>query len=64
MDYEKLTHVMRELALVAGDKIMEIYGRDDFEESQSLMTAQSQRPTKRQMLLSQRVCALLFLMCF
>ena len=31
MDYEKLTHVMRELALVAGDKIMEIYGRDDFE---------------------------------
>jgi 3'(2'), 5'-bisphosphate nucleotidase len=31
MDYEKLTQVMRELALVAGDKIMEIYGRDDFE---------------------------------
>jgi len=31
MDYEKLTRVMRELALVAGEKIMEIYGRDDFE---------------------------------
>src|SRR5210317_947955 len=31
MDYEKLTHVMRELALIAGDKIMEIYARDDFE---------------------------------
>lgn len=31
MDFEKLTQVMRELALLAGDKIMEIYGRDDFE---------------------------------
>lgn len=31
MDYEKLTIVMRELALRAGDKIMEIYAADDFE---------------------------------
>lgn len=31
MDYEKLTKVMRELSLLAGDKIMEIYERDDFE---------------------------------
>lgn len=31
MDYEKLERVMRELALKAGEKIMEIYGRDDFE---------------------------------
>lgn len=31
MDFVKLTQVMRELALQAGDKIMEIYGEDDFE---------------------------------
>jgi 3'(2'), 5'-bisphosphate nucleotidase len=31
MDYEKLTIVMRELALLAGDKIMEIYAADDFD---------------------------------
>ena len=31
MDYEKLTRVMRRLALEAGDKIMEIYGQDDFD---------------------------------
>ncbi|EBA14198.1 3'(2'),5'-bisphosphate nucleotidase CysQ [Roseobacter sp. CCS2] len=31
MDFVKLTIVMRELALQAGDKIMEIYGSDDFE---------------------------------
>jgi 3'(2'), 5'-bisphosphate nucleotidase len=31
MDYEKLTRVMRKLALEAGDKIMEIYGQDDFD---------------------------------
>lgn len=31
MDYEKLTTVMRELALLAGDKIMEIYADDDFD---------------------------------
>ncbi|WP_342069373.1 3'(2'),5'-bisphosphate nucleotidase CysQ [Yoonia algicola] len=31
MDFAKLTDVMRALALQAGDKIMEIYGRDDFE---------------------------------
>ncbi|MGH1354161.1 MAG: 3'(2'),5'-bisphosphate nucleotidase CysQ [Thalassovita sp.] len=31
MDYEKLTTVMRRLALEAGDKIMEIYRSDDFE---------------------------------
>ena len=31
MDYEKLTIVMRRLALEAGDKIMEIYNSDDFE---------------------------------
>ncbi len=31
MDYEKLVSVMRRLSLEAGDKIMEIYGRDDFE---------------------------------
>ncbi|KEJ90703.1 3'(2'),5'-bisphosphate nucleotidase CysQ [Sulfitobacter donghicola] len=31
MDYEKLTQVMRRLALEAGDKIMEIYGQDDFD---------------------------------
>jgi 3'(2'), 5'-bisphosphate nucleotidase len=31
MDYEKLTWVMRKLALEAGDKIMEIYGQDDFD---------------------------------
>ena len=31
MDYEKLVTVMRKLSLEAGDKIMEIYGRDDFE---------------------------------
>ena len=31
MDYEKLTRVMRRLSLEAGDKIMEIYARDDFE---------------------------------
>ena len=30
MDYEKLTHVMRDLALQAGDAIMQIYGADDF----------------------------------
>ena len=31
MDFQKLTTVMRELALEAGDKIMEIYGSDDFD---------------------------------
>ena len=31
MDFAKLTNVMRELALWAGDEIMEIYGLDDFE---------------------------------
>ncbi|MGJ8621875.1 MAG: 3'(2'),5'-bisphosphate nucleotidase CysQ [Yoonia sp.] len=31
MDYDKLTQVMRQLALEAGDKIMEIYAADDFE---------------------------------
>lgn len=31
MDYEKLVEVMRRLALQAGDKIMEIYGQDDFD---------------------------------
>ncbi|MFT6676602.1 MAG: 3'(2'), 5'-bisphosphate nucleotidase [Sulfitobacter sp.] len=31
MDYDKLVNVMRRLSLEAGDKIMEIYGRDDFE---------------------------------
>lgn len=31
MDYEKLTRVMRRLSLEAGDRIMEIYGRDDFD---------------------------------
>ncbi|MDQ7069728.1 MAG: 3'(2'),5'-bisphosphate nucleotidase CysQ [Rhodobacterales bacterium] len=31
MDYEKLAVVMRELSLLAGDKIMEIYNSDDFE---------------------------------
>ncbi len=31
MDFEKLTAVMRRLALDAGDKIMEIYNSDDFE---------------------------------
>ncbi|MDG1352954.1 MAG: 3'(2'),5'-bisphosphate nucleotidase CysQ [Sulfitobacter sp.] len=31
MDYEKLTQVMRKLSLEAGDKIMEIYGQDDFD---------------------------------
>ncbi|WP_137700986.1 3'(2'),5'-bisphosphate nucleotidase CysQ [Marimonas lutisalis] len=31
MDYEKLTGVMRSLALRAGDRIMEIYGADDFD---------------------------------
>jgi len=31
MDYVKLTRVMRELALDAGDKIMEIYAADDFD---------------------------------
>ncbi len=31
MDFEKLSTVFRRLALEAGDKIMEIYGRDDFE---------------------------------
>ncbi len=30
MDYEKLVTVMRKLSLEAGDKIMEIYGQDDF----------------------------------
>ncbi|MFK7837629.1 MAG: 3'(2'),5'-bisphosphate nucleotidase CysQ [Sulfitobacter sp.] len=31
MDYEKLVSVIRRLSLEAGDKIMEIYGRDDFD---------------------------------
>ena len=31
MDFEKLTPIMRKLALEAGDKIMEIYNSDDFE---------------------------------
>ena len=31
MDYEKLVSVMRRLSLEAGDRIMEIYGRDDFD---------------------------------
>ncbi|MGI3169636.1 3'(2'),5'-bisphosphate nucleotidase CysQ [Pseudooceanicola sp. C21-150M6] len=31
MDFEKLETVMRQLALAAGDKIMEIYNSDDFE---------------------------------
>lgn len=30
MDFEKLTQVMRQLALEAGDVIMDIYGQDDF----------------------------------
>ncbi|MEO0677516.1 MAG: inositol monophosphatase family protein, partial [Pseudomonadota bacterium] len=31
MDYEKLQRVMRQLAIEAGDKIMEIYNADDFD---------------------------------
>ncbi len=31
MDFEKLTQVMRKLALDAGDKIMDIYNADDFD---------------------------------
>lgn len=31
MDFDKLNTVMRELALLAGDKIMEIYAADDFD---------------------------------
>eukprot|EP00919_Chromeraceae_sp_WS-2016_P057327 GHVR01135865.1.p1 GENE.GHVR01135865.1~~GHVR01135865.1.p1 ORF type:complete len:266 (+),score=51.61 GHVR01135865.1:784-1581(+) len=31
MDYEQLVTVMRRLSIEAGDKIMEIYGSDDFE---------------------------------
>jgi 3'(2'), 5'-bisphosphate nucleotidase len=31
LDYDKLSRVMRRLALEAGDKIMEIYNSDDFE---------------------------------
>lgn len=31
MDFEHLTSVMRQLALLAGDKIMEIYNSDDFD---------------------------------
>ncbi|WP_116132917.1 3'(2'),5'-bisphosphate nucleotidase CysQ [Tropicimonas sp. IMCC34043] len=31
MDYARLTEVIRRLALEAGDRIMEIYGADDFE---------------------------------
>ncbi len=31
MDYDRLTSVIRRLALEAGDKIMEIYGAEDFE---------------------------------
>ena len=31
MDFEKLSHVMRGAALQAGEKIMEIYGADDFD---------------------------------
>lgn len=31
MDFARLTEVMRQLALLAGDKIMEVYARDDFE---------------------------------
>ncbi|SFR54742.1 3'(2'),5'-bisphosphate nucleotidase [Yoonia tamlensis] len=31
MDFDKLSTVMRELALLAGDKIMEIYAADDFD---------------------------------
>lgn len=31
MDFDKLTRVIRQLALDAGDKIMEIYGAEDFE---------------------------------
>ena len=31
MDFEKLTNVMRRLALVAGDQIMEIYNAETFE---------------------------------
>lgn len=31
MDYEKLVSVMRKLSLQAGDRIMEIYGQDDFD---------------------------------
>lgn len=31
MDFDRLTAEMRRLALQAGEKIMEIYGRDDFE---------------------------------
>jgi 3'(2'), 5'-bisphosphate nucleotidase len=31
LDFEKLTPIMRKLALEAGDKIMEIYNSDDFE---------------------------------
>ena len=31
MDYEQLTAVMRRLAIEAGDRILEVYGRDSFE---------------------------------
>ncbi|MEO1640312.1 MAG: 3'(2'),5'-bisphosphate nucleotidase CysQ [Pseudomonadota bacterium] len=31
MDFDKLMAVMRQSALAAGDKIMEVYGRDDFD---------------------------------
>ena len=31
MDFDKLTRVMRRLSLEAGDRIMDIYGADDFE---------------------------------
>ena len=33
MDYEQLVTVMRRLSIEAGDKIMEIYGADDFEDN-------------------------------
>lgn len=43
MDFVKLTHVMRRLALQAGDRIMQIYGTDDFDvrskEDESPVTA-------------------------
>ncbi|MBK5926299.1 3'(2'),5'-bisphosphate nucleotidase CysQ [Rhodobaculum claviforme] len=31
MDFDQLSHEMRRLALIAGDRIMEIYGAEDFE---------------------------------
>ena len=46
MDFDRLTQVMRKLAIEAGEKIMEIYDGPDFDVRARATTAPSPLPTR------------------